>query len=318
MDDQKTEVDGVFNNVWDELGVRLHEDLSEPAKAHAHGKLPRAYPPLPSFGILYLSVRRATELIVRDMYERNRSPFDTLLTDTPGYAEKVAGMQESLTPTIRQHLLDAIGKGRLRAVSKVNTYRDFIEYGDQSQVSRSYIFYGDLVNWLINSGYENSRFLAAGPAFQEYERQELSLAKEVEFFIYKRREHPGANANEPGQPAVEVGDGYVDYLEDALHRSGDAVSELKQKLGLAPIVSDAGPLDSKERNSLLVLVDALLTKWSADIHDDPALVGKIALAMKNKPMNISEGTIRKCLDRVREMYFFKSAGKNSKRGLNLN
>ena len=160
--------------------------------------------------------------------------------------------------------MNAIQKGRLRAVSRVNTYRDFIEHGDQSQISRSYIFYGDLVNWLINSGYENSRFLAVGPAFQEYERQELSLGKEVEFFIYRRREHPGANANEPGEPAVEVGDGYVDYLEDALHRYADAVSELKQKLGLEPTAQESSPLHPKERDSLLGLVAA---STSLEIRD---------------------------------------------------
>jgi len=192
---------------------------------HAHGRLPRAYPSLPSFGVLYLSVRRATALIVRDMYERNRHPFDALVVGTPDFAGQLAKLQEALTLKLRQHLVEAIEEGRLRAVSKVNTYRDFIEHGDESQIARSYIFYGDLVNWLVNSGYEDSRFLAVGPAFKEYERQELSLGKEVELFIQRRRERSGANAPEPGKKAVEVGDGYVDYLEDALLRSADAISE---------------------------------------------------------------------------------------------
>ena len=295
MDDQITEMDGMFGDVWDELSLRFHEDVGEPARAHAHGKLPRAYPPLPSFGILYLTVRRATELIVRDMYERNRSPFDTLLTDTPGFAEKLAELQESLTPTIRQHLLDAIGKGRLRAVSKVNTYRDFIEHGDQQQAARSYIFYGDLMNWLINSGYENSRFMAIGPAFQVYERQELNLGKEVEFFIYKRREHPGANPNEPGEPAVEVGDGYVDYLEEALHRSADAVSELKQKLGLEPTAQESRPLHRKERDSLLALVAALYDLRDTR-HTDKEVVGKLAQRAASNGRQLAENTVRKYLD----------------------
>lgn len=190
MDDERSEMDGMFGDVWAEQSPRLHEDVSEPARAHAHGKVPRAYPPLPSFGILYLSVRRAAELIVRDMYERSRPPFDKLIDDVPGYAEELARPQEGFTPKIQLYLVKAIQKGRLRAVSKANTYRDFVEHGDQVQISRLYIFYGDLMNWLINSGYETSRFLAVGPAFQEYERQELSLGKEVEFFIHRRREYP--------------------------------------------------------------------------------------------------------------------------------
>lgn len=40
MDDQITEMDGMFGDVWDELSLRLHADVSEAARAHAHGKLP--------------------------------------------------------------------------------------------------------------------------------------------------------------------------------------------------------------------------------------------------------------------------------------
>ena len=115
--------------------------MSEPARDHAHGKLPRAYPSLPSFGVLYLSVGRATELIVRDMYERNRPPFDKLLSATPDYSEKLAKLKETLTLKIRQHLLAAIEKGRLHVVSKVNTYRELssTEMNPRSHVRTSFM-----------------------------------------------------------------------------------------------------------------------------------------------------------------------------------
>ena len=295
MNDETSSSDEILRHDRDGQNPRAHEDVSEPARDHAHGKLPRAYPSLPNFGILYLSVLRATELIVRDMCERNRPPFDQLLSDTPDFAEKLAKLQEALTQKILQNLVAAIEKGRLRVVSRVNTYHNFVEHGDESQVSRSYIFYGDLVNWLISSGYETSRFLAVGPALQEYERQELNLGKEVEFFIYKRRGRPGATANEPGEPAAEVGDGYVDYLEDALLRSADAVSKLKQKLGLEPTAQEASPLHPKERESLLALVAALF-ELRDKRHTDKEVVGTLALTATSNGKRLSENTVRKFLN----------------------
>ena len=299
MDKEVPKLDEMFADVWDGYNMRIHEDVSPPAGKHAHGRLPRAYPALPSFGILYLSLSRATALIVRDMYERNRPPFDTLIVGIPGFGEELARVQAELTPKIREHLMQAIEKGRLSAVHSTNSFQQFVEFGDESKAASSFIHYGDLVNWLVNSGYEDGRFLAVGAAFQAYEQQELNLGKEVERYIQGRRELQGANAGEPGEQTVDLSDGYTDYLEDSLRRSADVISELKQKLGLAPIVNDGGPLNPKERDSQLVLMATLLTNWSANINDDPALVGKIALAMKKMPMHISEGTIRKLVDRVR-------------------
>ena len=302
MDEETPKLEEMFADVWDGYNMRIHEDVSPPVSKHAHGRLPRAYPGLPSFGILYLSVRRATALIVRDMYERNRPPFDTLVIGIPRFGKELARVQAELTPKIREHLMQAIEKDRLPAVHPTNSFQQFVEFGDESKAASSFIQYGDLVKWLVNSGYEDGRFLAVGPAFQAYEQQELNLGKEVERYIQGRRELPGANAREPGEQTVDLSDGYTDYLEDSLRRSADVISELKQKLGLAPIVNDGGPLDQKERDSLLALVAVLLTRWSAEIDDDPALVGKIVLAMRNKPRYIGEGTVRKFLDQARAPY----------------
>ena len=195
---------------------------------------------------------------------------------------------------IQKHLLKAIEKGRLRSINVSNTYQEFIDHGDQPDGSHSHIFYGDLINWLVNSGYEDGRFLAVGPAFEEYERQELDLGKQVELFIQRRRGQNGADSNEGRAKVVDVGDGYVDYLEDALHQSADVISELKQQLGLAPIIQEAGPLHPKERESLLALVAALL-RLREKKHDDSDLVGKIALATTQSRKSLSENTVRKYL-----------------------
>ena len=158
------------------------------------------------------------------------------------------------------------------------------------------------MNWLVNSGYEDSRFLAVGPAFEEYEQQELSLGEKVERYILDMRRGLPASEVEHEDQGATRDDGFTDYLHDALLQSADVISELKQQLGLAPIVNEGGPLDQKERDSLLAFVAVLLGKWSADIDDDPTLVGKIVFAMKNKPRYIGEGTVRKFLDQARAPY----------------
>lgn len=127
-------------------------------------------PSLPSFGILYLSVHRAAALIVRDIYEWNRPPLTLSWLEHPATQESLQKLQEDLTRKIRIHLVKAIEKGRLPSVNQTNTYREFVEYGDQSNASSAYIFYGDLVNWLVNNGYEDSRFLAVSPLWRSTSR----------------------------------------------------------------------------------------------------------------------------------------------------
>lgn len=246
-------------------------------------------------GQAYLSVHRAAALIVRDMYERNRPPFDTLPVGVPQFGRKIARLQEELTSKVQNHLLQAIEKGRLHSVSRSNTYPDFIEHGDQADAARSHIFYGDLINWLVNSGYEDSRFLAVGPAFEEYERQELELGKEVEHLLRRRRERKGADPNEIPTASTSMDDGYTDYLEDALQSRADVISELKQRLGLKPMTQEAGPLHPKERESLLALVAALYKARDKKLNDKE-LVGTLALPTAPNGRKLSQNTVRKYLD----------------------
>lgn len=111
------------------------------------------------------------------MKEDGSKPQDLFVDVWYGYnipthedgSEPARKIQKDLTPKIRKHLLDAINKGGLRCLSKVNTYLDFHRlWRSVGCFTRPY-FYGNLVNWRINSGYEDSRLLAVGPALEEYE-----------------------------------------------------------------------------------------------------------------------------------------------------
>lgn len=95
MDEEVPKLEEMFADVWDGYNMRIHEDVSPPVSKHAHGRLPRAYPALPSFGILYLSLRRATALIVQDMYERNRPPFEASSSASPGLQKSLLKSKQS-------------------------------------------------------------------------------------------------------------------------------------------------------------------------------------------------------------------------------
>lgn len=288
MDEEAPKLEEMFADVWDRYNMRIHEDVSPPASKHAHGRLPRAYPALPSFGILYLSLRRATALIVRDMYERNRPPFNSLTVGTPGFAEELAKVQAELTPKIREHLVRAIEKGGLPAVHPTNSFQHFVEFGDESEAASSYIYYGDLVNWLVNSGYEDSRFLAVGPAFEAYEQQELTLGKEVEHYLQKRRECPGASASERGDQGAYLDDAYTDYLYDALRHSNEVITDLKQRLDTLRSSPAFEQLQPREQDTLFVFVNSLLK-----LLEEKGRIKSIQQQAEELGQEISPNTIRK-------------------------
>ena len=54
MDEKAPKLEEMFADVWDGYNLRIHEDVSPPVSKHAHRRLPRAYPALPSFGICTL------------------------------------------------------------------------------------------------------------------------------------------------------------------------------------------------------------------------------------------------------------------------
>jgi len=301
MSDKEPTSDGLFADVWDGFDARLHEMVSESPTSYSYGKLPRAYPPLPRFGILYLSVPRAASLIVRDMYERNRYPFNTLLIGTSQFGKRIAKLQIELTAKIQKHILLSIEKGRLPAVSMTGNYKDFVDHGDEAPVaSRTHIFYGDLVNWLINSGYEDKKFLSVGPAFEEYEQQELNLGKEVEYLIRKRRELQGYESSELSPESEYLGVTHGADLEDAVSRAADEIRDLKQRLQLAPASSEHGQLHKKEQDSILIILAAFLELRGLR-ESDKELVASIQRSTERMGHSLSVNTIRKWLRGAMEL-----------------
>jgi hypothetical protein len=291
----KPKIDELFIDVWDGFNGSLHEELSEPFVEYSYGKLPRAYPILPRFGILYLSVPRAASLIVRDMYERQRYPFDTLFIGTPQFGRRIAKLQQELTAKIHKHIIRAVKTGRLRAVDMKGDYKDFIDHGDEGPAtSHTHIFYGDLVNWLINSGYEDSKFLSVGPAFEEYEQQELNLGKEVEHLIRTRRELQGYDASELSSDENHPGVAYEIDIDEAVSRAADEIRDLKRRLLLAPASSEGGQLHKKEQDSILIILAALLELRGVKARDKE-LISNIQRSTERMGHSLSVNTVRKWL-----------------------
>jgi hypothetical protein len=132
MSDMDLDLPEWMKNEW--------EDAPEPDEAEGKTKgypyrvLPKPYPALPHFGILYLSVERATSLIVRDLYRCKNYPFSTLhgkKLAASKIEKQTAKLETELTTRIQKHMLQAISKGRLPAIIRRGNHEDFIEYGDE-------------------------------------------------------------------------------------------------------------------------------------------------------------------------------------------
>lgn len=288
MNEETLQLDGLFADDWDGYNARQNNDESPASNKYAHRRLPNTYPPLPDFGILCLSVASATALIVRDMQARNRPPFDDLIADIPGYAGELAKVQEELIPKVREHLVRAIEKGRLSTVSPPNSYQQFVEFGDQSDHSSSHIFYEDLVDWLRNSGYEDSRALTLGPAFEAYEQQEFNLGQSIEQYIKRGRERSGMHERESRDQRVDLSDAYADYLYDALQNSGEVIKDLKNRLNCFPNAPASEHLQTKEQDTLFVFVNSLLK-----LVEKKGRVKSIQQQAEELGQKISPNTIRK-------------------------
>jgi hypothetical protein len=183
----------------------------------------------------------------------------------------------------------------LPAVKLTGNHRDFIDHGDEAPIeSRTHIFYGDLVNWLINSGYQHSKFLSVGPAFEEYEQQELNLGKDVEYFIRKRRELQGYDSSELSPESEYLGVANGPTLEEAVSQAADEIRDLKQRLHLAPALPEPGHLHKKEQDSILIILSAIL-ELRGFKKKDKQLVTSIQRLAEQIGHSLSTNTIRKWL-----------------------
>ncbi|WP_158942119.1 hypothetical protein [Granulicella sp. S190] len=270
---------------------------------YRYSSLPRPYPALPHFGILYLTVSRAASLIVRDLYKQGRYPFTTLRSMNLAASQlekRTTKLQADLAGKIQAHMLQAISKGRLPSITKTGSLKDFIDYGDEAPIAdRTYVFYGDLLNWLVFSGFDDGMLPTDILAFEEYEASELALAKEVERLILVRRKLQGYDASEwkPSNEWVASRDLVDDHgsdLEDAVSRALDDIQGLKQRLNEARTQHEPRHLHTKEQDSILIVLAALL-EVKGHKGMDKELVSKVERKARHIDGGLSANTVRKWL-----------------------
>jgi hypothetical protein len=78
------------------------------------------------------------------------------------------------------------------------------------------------LKWLTTNAY-------VGLPFESYEESELALAKEVEQFIWRRRELQGDDADD-SKPMAWIMDKNGPDLEDVMSRALDQIQVLKRQL----------------------------------------------------------------------------------------
>jgi hypothetical protein len=265
--------------------------------------LPDPYPELPHFGVLYLSVPRAASLMVADLHQRGRYPFSTLNArrlSAPQLEKQETKLRSQLTEQIQEHILEAIAGSRLKAVVKPGNIKEFLNKGDGSfAAERTFIFYGDLLEWLARSGYADKVLLVDRPAFEEYEDSEIALAKEIERLVRVRRELQGYDESELKVPkeyssALEFGDGPGNDLEEQLSYVLEENRALKEQLNSRGDSPVERRLHRKEQNSMLIILAALL-ELRGSKGRDKELVPSIQRAAERMDHALSANTIRKWL-----------------------
>jgi hypothetical protein len=267
------------------------EDL---IRHYRYRSFPNPYPELPNFGILYLSVPRAATLIVEALHEQDRYPFSSLravnLTPTL-LEERTVKLKTELLAKIQAYLVQAISKGRLQSVTKTGSLKEFIEYGDEAPIiSHTYIFYGELLNWLRNCGYEDGLFKGDFLEFEDYEDSELALAKEVEHLVRRRRELQGFDSSELESTNEWVMPESEPNFEGPLSRALDEIRNLKHQLYRASVSPRRRRLHGKEENSILIVLAALLKL--KDATDDEDLVRNIKRTAHVMGLRISRNNIK--------------------------
>lgn len=112
----------------------------------------RSFPDLPDFGILYLSVPEAAELVTRDVrLSRPRiltSKDSSLLPPSRVESSEAAGLAR-FTKDIQTRLMRSVESKSLQCRSRPRAFTDFLNRGDEAVLpERTFLHFNDLVTWL--------------------------------------------------------------------------------------------------------------------------------------------------------------------------
>jgi hypothetical protein len=225
---------------------------------------------------------------------------------TPKFEKRSAKLEAELTTKIQAHLMQAISKGRLPSITMTASIKDFVEHGDEDpNGNRIYIFYDDFLKWLTVSGFDYGMFRSDTLGFEEYEASELALAKEVEHLIWVRRELQGYDVSElkPIREEVSIDDlvsKKESNLEYAMSQALAEIRNLRRQLDRARTLSKQRLLHTKEQNSILIVLAALLEVRGYKNSEE-----KLASNIKSKARHIDGGlstnTVDKWLKAARDL-----------------
>jgi hypothetical protein len=155
------------------------------------------------------------------------------------------------------------------------------------------------LNWLTLSGFAYGMLPTDLLAFEEYEASELALAKEVERLILMRRKLQGNEASEwksSGEwvASRDLADDHGSDLEDAVSRALDEIQSLKRRLNEARTQPEPRRLHTKEQDSILIVLAALL-EVKGHKEMDKELVSKVERKARYIDGGLSANTVRKWL-----------------------
>lgn len=257
----------------------------------------RRFPDLPDFGILYLSVPEAAELVTKDLRLSKPHIFsskdDGLLPPSRVQSSEAAGLAR-FTKDIQTRLLRSVESKNLHCRIRPKDFADFLNRGDEAFLpERTFIHFNDLVVWLREAGYfDHSDPAQLGPALQKFEQQELALAEsvhadmEVRRSLRKRRVPAGW---EGMLPAVSEADQRL-RLQDQLAQAIEEIDRLQSQLATAKKnMREEGDKKSARTDSRIMA--ALAARCKIDLAS-PAATSQVKAALEQVGLSLSADAIR--------------------------
>ena len=252
---------------------------------------------MPDFGILYLSVPEAAELVTKDLRLSKPQIFsskdDGLQPPSRVQSSEAAGLAR-FTKDIQTRLLRSVESKNLQCRIRPRNFTDFLDRGDEAVLpERTFIHFNDLVVWLREAGYfDHSDPAKLGPALQEFEQQELALAESVQADVEVRRSH--RNRRVPAEwegilPAVSEADQRL-RLQDQLAQAIDQTDRLQNQLAIAKkSMREEGDKKSARTDSRIMA--ALAARCKIDLAS-PTATSQVQAALEQVGLSLDAGTIR--------------------------
>lgn len=270
------------------------------------------YPELPNFGLFYLSVPQLANILAHDLLYTGRHPFTRIDQRRLQKTEKLRKISQ-VASQFERKLVCAIKEGELPARYKAGTIKNFLDAKDSALApDRTYIYFTDAYQWLLQSGYTKRDSAAACfMSFTSFGVREYALAEGIQELL---RVHRGSHNNSEDRLSSCEDDLQEDVLEKlyahmdsrnipkqkdhlsiALERIKQLEAQLSEAKSVKAVVQEQDLKPIEMRSVYKILVAVCKMQGVKDSRDLVSNIDRYATALN---LHVNTGTIRSWMKKV--------------------